>query len=417
VYSIDEVAIVGAGPYGLSLAAYLQRQGVGFRIFGKPMDSWLHHMPDGMLLKSDGFASCLYDPDDAYPLARYCAENGIRYADRGDPIALETFCKYGLAFQQRFVPTLEPADVATVTRTGDGFVLRLEDGTAAFCRRVVLAVGVGPFRRVAAPLECLPAGRVSHSFDPSDLSSFVGRRVAIVGGGASAIDTATLIGERGGEASLISRRAELKFGGRPMPGEPSVWRRLRHPPSGLGPSWRSRLSTDAPLVFHWLPASWRVEIVRRHLGPAAGWPMRERMLRSVKLHLHREVADARISGDDVELALRGPAGAKESLRVDHVIAATGFQVDVARLALLDATLRAEIATVDEAPTLSSHFESSARGLYFVGPAAAVSFGPLLRFAFGARFAARRLSTHLRRAAEAGASATEHALRLTPESGS
>ena len=321
-------------------------------------------------------------------------ENGILYSDCGNPVAVETFCKYGLAFQKRFVPTLEQVDVAAVSRAGDGFALRLADGTAAFAKRVVLAIGVGPFRRVAAPLDRLPAGRVSHSFDHGDLNSFVGRRVAIVGGGASAIDTATLIGERGGEAILVSRRAKLKFGGPPMPGEPSVWQRLRHPPSGLGPGWRSRLSTDAPLVFHWLPPSWRVEIVRRHLGPAAGGPMRERMFQRVKLHLHREIADAGISGDDVELALRGPAGANESLRVDHVIAATGFRVDVARLALLDATLRTQIATVDGAPALSSHFESSARGLYFVGPAAAVSFGPLLRFAFGARYAARRLSTHL-----------------------
>src|SRR6516165_1462268 len=56
-----DVAIVGAGPYGLSLAAHLQALGVEYRVFGRPMDTWRHHMPEGMLLKSDGFASSLSD--------------------------------------------------------------------------------------------------------------------------------------------------------------------------------------------------------------------------------------------------------------------------------------------------------------------------------------------------------------------
>ena len=57
-----EVAIVGAGPYGLSLAAHLHDRQIDFQIFGKPMEFWRDHMPKGMHLKSDGFASNLYDP-------------------------------------------------------------------------------------------------------------------------------------------------------------------------------------------------------------------------------------------------------------------------------------------------------------------------------------------------------------------
>ena len=48
-----EVAIIGAGPYGLSLAAHLQGAAIPFRIFGSPMDSWRKLMPKGMLPKSD----------------------------------------------------------------------------------------------------------------------------------------------------------------------------------------------------------------------------------------------------------------------------------------------------------------------------------------------------------------------------
>ena len=57
-----QLAIVGAGPYGLSIAAHLRERGVNFRIFGTPMRTWREQMPRGMLLKSDGFASNLSDP-------------------------------------------------------------------------------------------------------------------------------------------------------------------------------------------------------------------------------------------------------------------------------------------------------------------------------------------------------------------
>ena len=114
---MTNVAIVGAGPYGLSIAAHFRRRGIPYRIFGRPMDSWLSHMPKGMMLKSDGFASSLYDPDSAYTLHRFCTERGIPYADTGIPVSLETFCAYGLAFKDRMVPDLEDKDVVGVERS------------------------------------------------------------------------------------------------------------------------------------------------------------------------------------------------------------------------------------------------------------------------------------------------------------
>src|SRR5271165_4828256 len=114
--AITGVAIVGAGPYGLSLAAHLAALGVETRIFGRPMDSWRRHMPAGMLLKSDPFASNLSDPQDFYTLARYSAERAIGYSE-AEPVRLDTFCDYGLAFQKRFVPELEEAYVTLVQRS------------------------------------------------------------------------------------------------------------------------------------------------------------------------------------------------------------------------------------------------------------------------------------------------------------
>src|ERR1700677_222637 len=137
-----ETAIIGAGPYGLSIAAHFRARGIPFRIFGRPMDTWLNHMPKGMMLKSDGFASNLYDPASAYTLGQFCAERGIEYGDTGIPVRLETFNCYGLAFQSRMVPELEEKAVVGVEEGGaQGFRLLLEDGETVAAQRVVLAVG------------------------------------------------------------------------------------------------------------------------------------------------------------------------------------------------------------------------------------------------------------------------------------
>lgn len=188
-----EVAIIGAGPYGLSLAAHLRVARVDHRIFGRPMDAWRSHMPEGMLLKSDGFASNLYDPDGDYPLSRFCRERGIAYEDERVPIRLKTFVDYGLSFKDRFVPQLEEKLVASLTREADGFALGLDDGAIIRARTIVVAVGVGRFRFLPAALAGLPAKYLSHSYDHHDLAFLAGRRVAVIGGGASAIDLASLL--------------------------------------------------------------------------------------------------------------------------------------------------------------------------------------------------------------------------------
>src|SRR5271170_4206657 len=130
-------AIIGAGPYGLSVAAHFRRRGIPFRIFGRPMDSWVAHMPRGMMLKSDGFASDIYDPESEFTLRQFCSEQGIEYADTGVPVRLETFTAYGIAFRDRMVPELEDKQVVNVDRVDGGFRLQLEDGETLQSQTVV----------------------------------------------------------------------------------------------------------------------------------------------------------------------------------------------------------------------------------------------------------------------------------------
>jgi thioredoxin reductase len=387
-------AIIGAGPYGLSVAAHLRRSGVPFRIFGRPMDSWRAHMPKGMMLKSDGFASNIYDPESAFTLGQFCAERGIEYADTGVPVRLDTFSAYGLAFRERMVPELEDKLVKSVNRLQDGFLLQLEDGETVHARSVVLAVGITHFDYVPESLAHLPAEFLSHSAQHHEVEPFRGRSVAVIGGGSSAMDLAGLLQEAGAHVQMVSRRAELKFHSQPTGRPRSPWQQIRHPQSGLGPGIRSRFFADAPMAFHYLPERLRVEAVRRTLGPSGGWFIRDKVIGKVPLYLGCTPQSAEVKNGEVHLRVRSADGSEREIVAEHVIAATGYRVDLERLKFLNPEIRASIKALNGAPVLSSSFESSMSGLYFVGVAAANSFGPVMRFAFGAGFAARTVTRAL-----------------------
>jgi thioredoxin reductase len=394
---MHEIAVVGAGPYGLSIAAHLRKLGLSFRIFGPAMDTWISHMPKGMCLKSDGFASDLYDPDGALTLKKYCAEQSIPYADMGLPVRLQTFTEYGLAFRDRMVPELENKKVVGIKRTQDGFSLTLDDGETFSARRVVLAVGVTHFEYVPENLSHLPAQFLSHSARHRELAALKGRNVVVIGGGASALDLAGLLHEAGANVQLVARKRELKFHSKPTGKPRSWWKKLRHPDSGLGPGMRSRFFSNAPWAFQFLPESLRVDLVKRTLGPSGGYFVHDMVVGKVPLHLGYSIERAEVKGNSVHLQLRAQDGSSKELVAEHVIAATGYKVDLKRLGFLSDDLRSEIRTAAGSPILSRGFESSVPGLYFAGLAAANSFGPVMRFAFGAGFAAKRVSAALAKA--------------------
>ena len=389
-----ETAIIGAGPYGLSVAAHFRRSGIPFRIFGRPMDSWRAHMPKGMMLKSDGFASDIYDPESAFTLRHFCEERGIEYADTGIPVRLETFTAYGLAFRDRMVPELEDKLVVNVDRLPGGFRLQLEDGETVEARSVVLAVGITHFEYVPENLAHLPAEFLSHSARHREVEPFRGRNVVVIGGGSSALDLAGLLHEAGAQVQLVSRREELKFHSQPTGKPRSWWQQIRHPQSGLGPGMRSRFFANLPMAFHYLPERLRVETVRRTLGPSGGWFIRDKVIGKVPLHLGCTPQGAEVQNGGVHLSVRAADGSEREIVTEHIIAATGYKVDLERLKFLNPEIRSKLKALNGAPVLSSSFESSIPGLYFVGVAAANSFGPVMRFAFGAGFAARTLTRAL-----------------------
>ena len=268
-----------------------------------------------------------------------------------------------------------------------------EAGEIARARQVVVAVGLMNFTHLPRELYGMEGEFVTHSSQHSDLSGFKGRRVAVLGAGASAVDLAALLCQAGAQVELVARRESIEFN--PPPKEPrSLFERVKAPRSGLGIGWRSRMCTDLPLVFYAMPESLRLRVVENHLGPAPCWFVRDAVGGHVPMHLGAALTGVRVQGGRVCVTFRQKDEEEKRIEVDHVIAATGYKVAISRLGFIDQAIQSCIRSVADTPILDRHFESSVPGLYFIGITAANSFGPLLRFAYGARFAARRVARRL-----------------------
>lgn len=390
------VAVIGAGPYGLSVAAHLAGRGVPYRIFGRPMDSWREHMPSGMTLKSRPFASNLSDPAGAGSLANFCLARGIPYDGTRSVIDVNLFAAYGLAFQRRFVPLIDTSDVVWIEHCGGDFTIETAAGEMFRAEQVVMAVGISYFARVPAVLSGLPPELVSHSYAHRDLAVFAGRHVTVIGAGASAVDIAIGLHDAGAAVLMLTRSDGPVFYPVAAPGHRGRWQRLTHPTGALGdwlPLW---LYEKCPGLFRRLPGSRRLALLRGVLGPASPETVRARFKAGVELSGRTRVVGARAQSGRVRLEVRSDDGPAREVVTDHVIAATGYRPRMSALDCLSGRLRSAVRTHAEMPVLSARFESSVPGLFFVGLAAADSFGPLMRFVAGAQFAAPRVAGELAR---------------------
>jgi thioredoxin reductase len=398
-----DVAIVGAGPYGLSVAAHLRAAGVRYRQFGLPMQLWQAAMPSGMFLKSQGFASNLSSPDGSHTLEAFCAETGRPYASYGLPVPLDTFVAYGLWFQRQLVPDLEQTLVTEVVPKDGHYEIGLAASGRAQATHVVVAAGVEHFARLPEQLADLPSSLCTHSSAHTDLAVFRGRRVIVLGAGQSALESAALLHENGADVQLVARTTKLAWNGPPLPPDRPLIRRLREPEAGLGSGWSTWFYSRHPELFRHLPESTRVYRARAALGPAGASWLPCRVEGEFPVLLGRALKWAKADGGGVRLGFAGPGGADGELAADHVIAATGYRADLSRLTFLSDQLRPVLRTVAGTAAVDRHYQSSVPGLYFVGPAVAPVFGPVMRFVYGADHAARTTARHL--AATVGRSST------------
>ncbi|MFD4635232.1 FAD-dependent oxidoreductase [Streptomyces sp. NPDC058284] len=387
---MHDLLIVGAGPYGLSIASHAAAAGLDVRIFGRTMASWRDHMPRGMFLKSEPWASDLSDPAGRYGLAAYCAREGLP-AEHGRPLPIEHFASYGLWFAERAAPPVDERLIASVRLTPGGYEVRTRDGEVCRARAVALAVGVLPFTEIPQAVRGLGADHVSHSSHHADLRRFRGQDVTVLGAGQAALETAALLAEQGTRVRIVARSPHVSWNTAPAPWRRPWWESVRAPHTGLGCGWRNAFYARTPNLFRRLPEQARARVAAGALGPAGAWWIRERVEAGVEVRTGHRVESAALADGRVQVRTAALTGEGLRFATDHVIAATGFRATTRRIDVLAPEVRTRLhCLADGTPYVSDRFETSCPGLFLAGLTTASSFGPAMRFVYGASFTAERL---------------------------
>ena len=272
------------------------------------------------LLKSYPWASCLSDPGSEFSVKSFCDRTHLALPRRDDAAAARPVHRI-----RRSLPG------ALRACGGSGFRAVFADGETVQARRVVVAVGLHPFKRLPREAKRLPSRLCSHS------------------------------GEYGSLASLDVIGTSAKF-----------------------PELINLLSEDV-----------RVRLANtKALGPLGGAFVKEQVVGQVPLWLGRSICHVESARNKVLLDLRAAGGGRQTLQGDHVIFATGYKVDVSRLDFLSPGIVQRLRLVEPGAAALRRYETSVRGLHFIGPAAANSFGPVSRFVYGTHHPARHLAHHL-----------------------
>jgi NADPH-dependent 2,4-dienoyl-CoA reductase/sulfur reductase-like enzyme len=389
-----DVVVIGAGPHGLSAAVHLRRAGVRAHVLGTPMGFW-QGMPERMLLRSNTSATNMIEPAGPLSLAAYAETNEKSIQQ---PLPLSEFIAYGMWVRRMAVPDVDRRRVTLLQRIPGGFDLRLADGAHVRARAVVLACGIAPFEHMPAGFAHLPAERVSHTAHHRDLGAFRGRRVAVVGGGQSALECAALMSESGTSQVDVLVRAPAVVWLRGHGVKKALGRLgpIVYAPTDVGPLWYSRL-VAVPDLFRRLPRRAQRRIAARSIRPACSHFVRVR-LGDVRVSTGVEIVAAAMDDDTIRVSL-----SDNSVReVDHLMFATGYRVDVARYGFLRQDVLAQLRAVDGYPVLGRGLESSVPGLHVVGAPAAWSFGPIMRFVSGSWYAGSAVAHEIARRAARGA---------------
>jgi len=374
-----DVLILGAGPFGLALAAQAAHDGIRHLIVGKPMEFWRANMPKGMYLRS----ACDWhlDPQNVHTVEAYVKSLG-KTADDVEPLSLDFYLSYCDWFQQQ--KKIEPRSLfIEQLERKEQFVATCFDGETIRANRVVLAPGFKHFAHIPTELKKkLPQGQFQHTAEFVDFSDAKDQRYLIIGGRQSAFEWAALLLEAGAAVVHISHRhASPAFA-------VAHWDWVIPVVDNIAndPQWFRRLSQDEKdEVNHRLWAEGRLKIE----------PWLEPRLQDDRLHIwpHTELVNCEQQASN---ELYASLSNGESVCVDNIVLATGYKVNITQLPYLAAgEVLEELETRNGFPVLDDHFETSVPGLFITSMPATQDFGPFFGFTVSVRTSAKLICERLR----------------------
>jgi FAD-dependent urate hydroxylase len=384
-----DTAIIGAGPFGLSVAAHLSRRGSA-RTYGEPMRTWRTLMPPDMRLRSGWDHTNLSAPDRAGTLDAW-ARSGD--GERIEPLPLQQFLRYADWFRRKFVPELDPSDVTRIELADGGVRVTTRSGSEVQANHAVLALGVTPFPRVPPVLAASGDPRIRIVLDRSAYADLAGKRVAVIGAGNNGVESALLAHRAKARVELLARsRVHWFTEHEPHTPRGPVSRRLydlAYPVVGFGPPLINRFALH-PDAFARLPQAARRRLSARRLRPGAAPWLREHVEGVIPISENVEVQSVESGPGGLVLKLSDGT----SREVDVCIVACGFAFSRAGLTVLAPELRSRIAMQGGWPVLDRWFRSSVPQISLVGFPAEGRFGAIARFVGGATFAAERIAEML-----------------------
>ena len=387
-----EVIVIGAGPYGLSAAAHLRHAGADPYVIGQPMAFWKRNMPGGMILRSKCEASNIDAPQSSLSVAAF-QKTIKRRLD--DPLHIEDFIAYGEWFQKQVAPNLDTRHVEKVSQTGDIFELTMDDGDKMQAKSVVLALGIGPFYYQPEQFANISRDLAPHSSDLTEFSRFRGKRVAVLGRGQSALESAALLHESRAEVQILTRDPALIY--RPYAWKKHIFRALTSgpllplsfriiPPTDLGDVWTARKMAN-PDLFRRQTLEVQNQLLRACARPIGAFWLEPR-LKNVRVRTSISVNHAALAGSGLKLELSD--GTTDN--VDFVVCATGYRIDISKYRILDSSLQQRVQRTPEGyPVLDMSLQTTVNGLYMAGVIAEKTLGPTLRFVTGTSNAGPRLA--------------------------
>jgi thioredoxin reductase len=275
-----------------------------------------------------------------------------------------------------------------------GFKVEFAEESPLYARQVIVATGLLPYATIPDELSGLPSDLMTHSAAYDRLDQFRGRRVAVVGGGQSALQTAALLHEAGADVQVIARRQEIAWEAK-ISEKPSLAGYIRRPPTALCEGWAC-VVYNSPDIFRLFPKRLQVDKGRTTFGPSGAWWLRDRVEGVLDLLTGHRLVSAEPHGGGVRLKLDGPRAS--SIDADHVIAGTGFRADVAKLPFLSQEIQAGLVKQGNCPAVNRAGESTIPGLYFAGVHTMTSLGPAVRFIAGTHHTSANLARSVARRA-------------------
>jgi cation diffusion facilitator CzcD-associated flavoprotein CzcO len=360
-----DLIIIGAGPYGISLAAHAAASRLSYVLLGYPMHFWKHQMPQDMFIRTPPEFCSLSDAEDELTIQRFAAETG---AELASPLPRPVFVDYALWFAEKAGVRFTPELAVALSKDDGVYTAVTERGQHIQARNAVVATGVEHYKYMPDVFRSLPPHLVSHTSGYTSFAAFAGKKVAVVGSGQSAWEAAALLHKEGSDVELLYRRPAANYAG-----------------SRLSERYLRMLG----YAFYKLPRA----VKKTHWGQSEG---------SVA-HFLRPYVEGKVpeTGNVTVVRAEPAPNGKASLFlsdgsgriVDHVLSASGFRINLDRVPFLSPELLREIEREPEYsqfPKLGESFESSVEGLYFAGPLSSHSHGPTFRFLLGLRKASRAI---------------------------